>query len=81
MFSSFRLQKNNNNRFFFFSLLLGDHDGQLDAAAALLRVGKVVLPGLLGLPGDFPGGLVVVELLDDEALGVLKLLLGLEADR
>ena len=65
----------------FFCSLLGNNDGHLDAAAALFRVDKVVLAGLLRLPRDLARGLVVVELLDDEALGVLKLLLGLEADR
>ena len=63
------------------SLVLGDLDGQLDAAAALLGVDEEVLADLLGLPGDLARGLVVVELLDDETLGVLELLLGLEANR
>ena len=78
----FRLQKETafGNKIHFF-LLLGDHDGHLDAAAALLGVSKVVLAGLLRLPRDLARRLVVVELLEDEALGVLKLLLGLQADR
>jgi hypothetical protein len=67
------------NAFNFFSLL-GDDNGRLDAARALLRVHEEVLAGLLGLPRHLARGFVVVELLDDEALGVLELLLGLEAD-
>ena len=62
-------------------LLLGDLDRHLDAAGALFGVDEKVLPRLLCLPRDFARGLVVVELLDDESLGLLELLLGLEADR
>lgn len=69
----------NSQYFFLFSL--GDHHRRLDAAAALLRVDEIVLPRLLCLPRHLPRRLVVVELLDDEALGVLELLLGIEADR